>query len=117
MKQSGSISKTNSPPKKTSSGTATKTKRRRPPAPPPETKHLSDEEAALKPRREITVAQARVLFRKSIFTDEDLIRKSGMGRSSVDRFWSGALPKKGMAWRGIAGVLEAILVEHVRIKP
>ena len=108
MKQSGSTRKTNSPPKKTSSEAATN---------PPEKKHLTDEEAALKPRKEITVAQAKVLFRKSIFTDEDLIRKSGMGRSSVDRFWSGALPKKGMAWRGIAGVLEAILVEHVRIKP
>lgn len=79
--------------------------------------HLTEEEAALKPRTIVTVKEAKVLFRKSIFTDEDLIRKSGMGRSSVERFWKGDLPRKGMAWRGIAGVLEHMLVDHVRIKP
>ncbi len=84
---------------------------------PPKKTKLTDEEAALTPRKEITVKQAKVLFRDSIFTDEDLIRKSGMGPSSVKRFWKGDLPKKGMAWRGIAGVLEQILVDHIRIKP
>ena len=78
---------------------------------------LTEEEAALKARKVITVAQAKALFRKSIFTDEDLERKSGMGASSVDRFWKGTLPTKGMAWNGIAGILESILVEHVKIKP
>ena len=78
---------------------------------------LTEEEAALKARKVVTVAEARVLFRKSIFTDEDLERKSGMGGPSVDRFWKGTLPKKGMAWIGIAGVLEAILVDHVKVIP
>ena len=78
---------------------------------------LTEEEAALKARKVITVAQAKVLFRRSIHTDEDLIRKSGMGASSVNRFWQGTLPTKGMAWNGIAGVLESILVEHVKINP
>ena len=91
-------------------------KEAKPAKPPAQKKHLTEEEAALKPRTVVTVKEAKVLFRKSIFTDEDLIRKSGMGRSSVDRFWKGDLPKNGMAWRGIAGLLEQILVDHVKIK-
>ncbi len=87
------------------------------PESPPAKKKLTKEEGALQSRKEITVEQAHGLFRKSVWTDEDLVRKSGMSKSSVYRFWRGDLPKNGTAWRGIAAILERILVEHVRIKP
>ena len=74
-----------------------------------ETSKVSDQ-----PRKTITVNQAKNRFRKSIFTDEDLARKSGLSRQTIQRFWGGEMPY-GMSWRGIAGVLEQML-GPVRIK-
>ncbi len=101
---------------------ADETAKEKPPAvpqkDPPRTEKLSEEEAAATPRKEVTVKQAHVYFRESIFTDEDLRRKTGMSASSIRRFWASddRLSPKSMVWKGIAGVLEQILVEHVRIK-
>ena len=85
---------------------------------PPRTEPLTDEEAAKIPRTEVTVKQAQAYFRKTPWTNDDLRRKTGMSRSSIDRFWAedNRLSPKSMVWRGIAGVLEQILPEHVRIK-
>ena len=69
-----------------------------------------------RPREEITVAQAKERYRKTPWSNEDLARKSGMGSTSVARFWNGELPHNGMAWRGIVGVLERAL-RHVRVVP
>ncbi len=110
MKQDGSTPTTDETPGEASTAAPQKD--------PPRKEKMTEEEAARTPRKEVTVKQAHAYFRKSIFTDEDLRRKTGMSRSSIDRFWSGddRLSPKSMTWKSIAGVLEQSLVEHVRIK-
>lgn len=76
-----------------------------------------DTTAETRARTEITVEQAKKLFRQSIWTDADLARKSGMGLTSVLRYWKNGLPTDGMSWIGITNILERALGHVLIIKP